>query len=79
LLGRLTGDSRIRAPGRIAQAAPGKPVNAAKAYLNPAAARGNVEVVTDALATRILFEGARAIGLEFLKDDVLHEVRASRR
>jgi choline dehydrogenase len=56
----------------------GRRCSAAKAYLHPAVARGNVDVVTDALATRILFEGARAIGVEILKDDVLHEVRAER-
>jgi choline dehydrogenase len=54
----------------------GRRCSAAKAYLHPAVARGNVDVVTDALVTRILFEGKRAVGAEFLKDDALHQVRA---
>ena len=54
----------------------GRRCSAAKAYLHPAVARGNVNIVTDALVTRILFKGKHAVGVEFLKDNVLHEVRA---
>ena len=37
----------------------------AKAYLKPVASRANLRVVTDALTTRILFEGRRATGIEY--------------
>jgi choline dehydrogenase len=37
----------------------------AVAYLHPALQRPNLEVITDALATRILFDGSRAIGVEY--------------
>src|SRR2546426_2299343 len=39
-------------------------VSAAKAYLRPAKKRRNLRVVTQALATRILFERGRAAGIE---------------
>jgi len=56
----------------------GRRCSAARAYLHPAVARGNVEVVTGALVTRIVFEGSRAAGAEFLKDNALRQVRADR-
>ena len=51
----------------------GRRWSAAKAYLRPAIRRGNVELVTRALTTRILFEGRRAIGRG------IYEGRARRR
>src|SRR5262249_37918377 len=39
-------------------------VSAAKAYLRPARKRRNLRVITQALATRILFERGRAAGIE---------------
>jgi choline dehydrogenase len=45
----------------------GRRWSAAKAYLRPAIRRGNVELATRALTTRILFEGRRAVGVEYLK------------
>jgi choline dehydrogenase len=39
-------------------------VSAAKAYLRPARKRRNLQVITQALATRILFERGRAAGIE---------------
>jgi choline dehydrogenase-like flavoprotein len=39
--------------------------SAAVAYLHPAMARPNLEVITDALCTRILFDGNRAVGVEY--------------
>jgi choline dehydrogenase-like flavoprotein len=50
----------------------------ATAYLRPAVARGNVDVITNAHASRVLFEGDRAVGVEYLKDDALQSVRAER-
>jgi 4-pyridoxate dehydrogenase len=45
----------------------GRRCSAAVAYLRPALARRNLEVVVGALATRILFDGSRAAGVEYLK------------
>jgi len=42
----------------------GMRASAATAYLRPAMRRPNLRVVTDAHATKILFEGTRAIGVE---------------
>ena len=39
--------------------------SAAKAYLEPARARANLRVVTEAHATRLVFEGGRAVGVEY--------------
>jgi 4-pyridoxate dehydrogenase len=44
----------------------GRRCSAADAYLRPALARPNLAVEVGALATRILFEGHRAVGLEYL-------------
>ncbi|MGH6897406.1 MAG: GMC family oxidoreductase [Geminicoccaceae bacterium] len=40
----------------------------AKAFLRPARARPNLQVLTGAQATRIAFEGGRAVGLHFRRD-----------
>ena len=50
----------------------------ANAYLRPAMARSNVRVVTHALASRILFEGQRAIGVAYERRGRTHQVRARR-
>lgn len=42
----------------------GKRMSAAKAFLRPALKRSNVRLVTHAQATRIVFDGARATGIE---------------
>jgi choline dehydrogenase len=52
--------------------------SAAVAYLHPAMARPNLEVITDALCTRILFEGNRAAGVEYERANELSQVRADR-
>lgn len=43
----------------------GRRMSAARAFLRPAMRRANVRVETEALATRILFEGRRAVGIEY--------------
>jgi len=48
------------------------------AYLNPARDRPNLDVITGAMATRILFEGGRAVGIEIARGGELQEVRAER-
>jgi 4-pyridoxate dehydrogenase len=54
----------------------GRRCSAAVAYLRPALARPNLEVEVNALATRILFEGHRAVGVEYLKGSERHTARA---
>lgn len=45
----------------------GRRLSTARAYLHPAIARGNIDVVKRALVTRILFEGKRATGIEYVQ------------
>ena len=52
--------------------------SAAVAYLHPAMKRPNLEVVTGALAGRVLFEGRRAVGVEFSRAGVTAVARARR-
>ena len=56
----------------------GRRSSAATAYLRPALRRPNLTVETDALATRVLFEGARAAGVAYRRGGETHEARASR-
>src|SRR5262249_36393052 len=46
-------------------------------YLRPAQRRGNLKVVTHALASRILFSGRRAVGVEYIQGDAKHVAQAS--
>ena len=52
--------------------------SAAKAYLYPARKRSNLTVIQHALASRVLFEGTRAVGVEYERHGKLHQVRAAR-
>ena len=56
----------------------GRRMSAARAYLHPAIARGNVEVRVDAHATRIVFDGDRARGIEYVQNGTTHRVAAVR-
>lgn len=56
----------------------GRRMSAARAFLRPAMKRANVRVETDALATRILFEGRRAVGVEYERNGGRHTARAGR-
>jgi len=56
-------------------------VSTATAFLNPAKARSNLTLRTNALATRILLEGKRAVGVSYAKGGPggeMVEVRANR-
>jgi choline dehydrogenase len=55
----------------------GRRCSAANAYLRPAMRRPNLKVLTHALATRILFEGRRATGLEYRRGGAVHRVRVN--
>ncbi|REG51889.1 choline dehydrogenase [Paraburkholderia sp. BL6669N2] len=50
----------------------------AVAYLKPARQRQNLHVETDAMASKILFEGTRACGVQYRQHGELREVRANR-
>jgi choline dehydrogenase len=52
--------------------------SAANAYLKPALKRGNVRLITHALAHRVLMDGKRAVGVEYEAGGVLRQVRARR-
>jgi choline dehydrogenase len=52
--------------------------SAAVAYLHPAMSRPNLDVITRAMTTRILFEGNRAVGVEYVRDEQVAEARAER-
>jgi choline dehydrogenase-like flavoprotein len=64
----------------------GERFSAAKAYLTPllpsasgaATARPNLTVITDAHATRVLFEGKRAVGVEYRRNGAFEIARAGR-
>ncbi len=56
----------------------GRRWSAAKAYLRPALARGNVSVQARALTLRILFEGKRAVGVEYAQQGQVRQARAAR-
>jgi choline dehydrogenase len=50
----------------------------ARGYLRPALRRPNLEVVTEAMATRVLFEGRKAVGVEYRRAGAIRTVRARR-
>ena len=52
--------------------------SAAKAYLYEARKRPNLKVIEKALVTRILFEGTRAVGVEYEQAGQIHQLRAAR-
>jgi 4-pyridoxate dehydrogenase len=56
----------------------GRRCSAAVAYLKPALQRRNLTVRVGALATRVLFEGIKAVGVEYLSGGALESARADR-
>jgi len=56
----------------------GRRCSTAVGYLNPAKKRANLRIETEALATRIQFEGTRASGIEFRQAGGRHTVKAAR-
>ena len=56
----------------------GRRMSAARAFLRPAMKRANVTVETNALATKLLFEGNRAVGVEYLRNGKTIKARAGR-
>ena len=56
----------------------GRRWSAANAYLKPARGRENLQIVTHALATSILFEGKRAVGVRYRRGSAEHVAHAWR-
>ncbi|WP_158967065.1 GMC family oxidoreductase [Chachezhania sediminis] len=56
----------------------GRRCSNADAYLKPALRRANLTLKLKALATQILFDGPRAVGIAYLQDGTLHRVHAAR-
>jgi choline dehydrogenase-like flavoprotein len=56
----------------------GKRASAAVAYLRPAKSRGNLHIEASALAEKILFEGRRAVGVQYRLAGASRAVRARR-
>jgi choline dehydrogenase len=54
----------------------GRRCSTARGYLKPARARTNLKVAAKALTTRLLFEGRRAIGVEYRQNGALKTARA---
>jgi choline dehydrogenase len=53
----------------------GRRLSAARAYLHPVMDRSNLTVLTRAQANRVVFEGTRAVGVEFRRNRRDHVVR----
>jgi 4-pyridoxate dehydrogenase len=56
----------------------GRRASASAAYLHPALARDNLEVVVNAHATKIVLEGTRAVGVEYTHGNTRRVARAER-
>ncbi len=56
----------------------GERCSAAAGYLFPVVDRPNLTVITKAHATRILFDGKRAVGVEYAQGRTRHQVQAKR-
>lgn len=54
----------------------GQRCSTAKAYLHPVRARPNLKVISHALAYRLLFDGARAVGVEYFRLNTVEKVYA---
>ena len=51
--------------------------SAARAFLRPAMGRANLRVITGAMVTRVLIEGGRAVGVEYVRDGQRVELRCN--
>src|SRR5438477_68036 len=61
---------------RAARQGDGRRCSTAVGYLKPARKRANLKIVSNALASRVLFEGRRATGVAYLQGDAGHTARA---
>jgi len=74
----LQGENREGVGPIDVTAADGRRYSASYSYLRPALRRPNLEVRTGAHATRLLFQGQRAVGIEFVHKGQRQQVRAER-
>ena len=56
----------------------GNRCSAAHAYIRPARARKNLRIVVNAFTLRVLFDGTRAIGVEYVEKGIVDRVLAER-
>ena len=61
-----------------ATARDGRRCSTATGYLRPARKRANLRIEVEALATRVLFEGRRAVGVDYVRAGAKHVARARR-
>ena len=76
--GDLNGTTREGVARLRATTKRGMRISAADAYLHPAMRRPNLEVTTGAHVARVLFEGQRAVGVEYFVGTEVRQVRARR-
>lgn len=73
----LSGDAQEGySPAEVTIDGNGRRASTSKAYLEPALERPNLHLRTRAQAMRILFEGDRAVGIEYRQRDKSNEARA---
>ncbi|WP_374384291.1 GMC family oxidoreductase [Dongia sp.] len=56
----------------------GRRSSCATAYLKPARQRGNLSIEVRALTTRLVMDGTRAVGVEYVQDGITRTARAGR-
>ena len=56
----------------------GRRMSSSSVFLRPVLGRNNLKVETGALATRVLFDGRKAVGVAYLHGRRVHEARAAR-
>ncbi len=66
------------ARGEVTIGPRGRRATTSRAYLYPAMSRPNLTVISQALATRILIEHGRAVGVEYIRQGQTHKVYAER-
>jgi choline dehydrogenase len=66
------------ARGEVTITPRGRRASASRAYLRPVMNRTNLRVISQALVTRVLIEGRRAVGVEYILDGQRGEARCDR-
>jgi choline dehydrogenase len=74
----MNGAERVGVGPTDVTASAGRRYSAARSYLWPAAARPNLSIVTQAHVARILFDGRRAVGVEYRRGGQLEQAAAAR-
>lgn len=71
-------NTNVVGPLQFSITADDKRASSVQGFLNPARSRSNLTVLTEAPVTRVLFEGSRAVGVEYVKDGQTQTARATR-